>query len=116
MMANLLDNALKHLPAGTTIYIQLQAPGEFGRMEIEDDGPGFPPEVVEHPFEKYVKGKTSTGHGLGLAFAEAVVRAHGGQIRACNGPRGGASITVDWPLAVGHPDQEASFAHPQAGS
>jgi signal transduction histidine kinase len=100
MLANLLDNALKHLPPGTTIHIELEPQGEFGRMQIADDGPGFPAEVVDRPFEKYVKGKHSSGSGLGLAFAEAVVRAHGGQIRAFNGPRGGACIVVDLPLAV----------------
>lgn len=100
MLANLLDNAIKHLPSSTTIHIRLQALAEFGRLEIEDDGPGFPPEVAERPFEKYVKGKSSTGSGLGLAFAEAVVRAHGGQIKAWNSARGGACITLDLPLAV----------------
>jgi len=114
VLANLLDNAVKHLPPGTTISIQLQVQAEFGRMEIEDDGPGFPPEVVDRPFEKYVKGKSSTGNGLGLAFAEAVVRAHGGQIRACNGPRGGASILVDLPLAVRNSSEEPSFAEPES--
>jgi signal transduction histidine kinase len=99
LLANLLDNALKHLASGTTIYIQLQALAASGHLEIEDDGAGFPPEVIEHPFERYVKGKESTGSGLGLAFVEAVVRAHGGQIRASNGPRGGAQIVIDLPLA-----------------
>lgn len=99
MMANLFDNALKHLPPGTTISIQLEALAEFGRLKIEDDGPGFPPEIIDRPFEKYAKGKQSTGSGLGLAFAEAVVRTHGGQIRAGNGKHGGAQIVVDLPLA-----------------
>jgi signal transduction histidine kinase len=109
VLANLLDNAIKHLPPGTTIYVQLEMHGEFGRLEIEDDGPGFPPEVVDRPFEKYVKGKNSTGSGLGLAFAEAVVRAHGGQIQACNGARGGALIVVDLPLSESVPDEESSL-------
>jgi len=74
MLANLLDNALKHLPPGTNIHMQLETFDGFGRLEMEDDGPGFPPEVVNRPFEKYVKGNQSTGSGLGLAFAEAVVR------------------------------------------
>ena len=113
MLANLLDNALKHLPPGTTIYIQIQPQGEYGRLEIEDDGPGFPPEVVDRPFEKYVKGKSSTGSGMGLAFAEAVVRAHGGQIRASNGARGGACIVVDLPLSVPAPEEEPAFAPSQ---
>jgi signal transduction histidine kinase len=84
---------------------------EFGRLEIEDDGPGFPPEVIDRPFEKYVKGKNSSGSGLGLAFAEAVVRAHGGQIRAANGARGGAHIIVDLPLADRTPVDEPSLTH-----
>jgi signal transduction histidine kinase len=69
MLANLLDNTVKHLPPGTGISIRLRAEAEFGRLEIEDDGPGFPPEVVDRPFEKYVKGNSSSGSGLGLAFA-----------------------------------------------
>ena len=109
MLANLLDNAMKHLPPGTTIIFQLQSQAEFGRLEIEDDGPGFPTEVMDRPFEKYVKGKHSTGNGLGLAFAEAVVRAHGGQIKAYNGPRGGACMVVDLPLAVRSSADEPSF-------
>ncbi|HEY1985595.1 MAG TPA: ATP-binding protein [Terracidiphilus sp.] len=113
MLANLLDNAIKHLPAGTTIHFQLQQAGEFGRLEIEDDGPGFPAEVVDRPFEKNVKGNNSTGSGLGLAFAEAVVRAHGGQIRAYNGGRGGACIIVDLPLATRIPAEEPSLEQTQ---
>jgi len=109
MLANLLDNSIKHLPPGTTINIQLQALPEFGRLEIEDDGPGFPPEVVDRPFEKYVKGKGSSGSGLGLAFVEAVVRAHGGQIKAFNGPRGGACIVIDLPLTVRKRDEESTI-------
>jgi signal transduction histidine kinase len=109
LLANLLDNALKHLHPETTIYIQLQALATSGHLEIEDDGQGFPPEVIEHPFERYVKGKESTGSGLGLAFVEAVVRAHGGQIRASNGQRGGALIVIDLPLAGRPFTDEPSF-------
>jgi signal transduction histidine kinase len=108
MLANLLDNAIKHLPAGTTISIRLLAEAGFGRLEMEDDGPGFPPEVVDRPFEKYAKGKNSSGSGLGLAFAEAVVRAHGGQIRAGNSPGGGALIVIDLALSDRAPDLEPS--------
>jgi signal transduction histidine kinase len=109
MLANLLDNALKHLQPGTSINMQLEPIDGFGRLEIEDDGPGFPPEVVGRPFEKYIKGKGSTGSGLGLAFAEAVVRAHGGQIRAFNGPRGGACIIIDLPLTLRSADAAPAF-------
>jgi signal transduction histidine kinase len=114
MLANLLDNAIKHLPPGTTLYIHVQRLLELGRVEFEDDGPGFPPEVVDRPFEKYAKGNQSTGSGLGLAFAEAVVRAHGGQIRAANGGRGGARIVIDLPLADVPAVEEPSVARSTA--
>ena len=113
MLANLLDNALKHLPPGTTINTQVEAVDGFGRLEIDDDGPGFPPEVVDRPFEKYVKGKNSAGSGLGLAFAEAVVRAHGGQIKAFNRPRGGACIILDVPLTMRGLAEEPAFDQTQ---
>lgn len=113
MLANLLDNSIKHLPPGTSINIQLHVFPEFGRLEIDDDGPGFPPEVVDRPFEKYVKGRESNGSGMGLAFVEAVVRAHGGQINAHNGPRGGAHICIDLPLTVNSFRDEADFVPAQ---
>ena len=47
-----------------------------------------------------MKGRNSTGHGLGLAFVEAVVRAHGGTIEASNRYEGGARLTITLPLAV----------------
>lgn len=111
MLANLLDNAIKHLQPGATIHLHLQPLAEFGRLEIEDDGPGFPPEVVDCPFEKYAKGKGSNGRGLGLAFAEAVVRSHGGQIKATNGIRGGARLVIDLPLAAGAVTQGDSHSN-----
>ncbi len=114
MLANLLDNAIKHLPPGSSIHFNLQRLTEFGRLEIEDDGPGFPPEVVNRPFEKYVKGKGSSGSGLGLAFSEAVVRSHNGQIKASNGPLGGALIVIDLPLADISPSDDHSMTQAAA--
>ena len=67
---------------------------------FEDDGPGFDPEVILHVFERRVKGKNSQGHGLGLAFIDAVARAHGGTATACNRPAGGAQIAVTLPIAA----------------
>uniref|UniRef100_E6PXD6 histidine kinase n=1 Tax=mine drainage metagenome TaxID=410659 RepID=E6PXD6_9ZZZZ len=104
MMANLFDNAIRHLPRGSSVSITLEsrAPesrGAIGRLTMEDDGPGFPTEVRDHLFDKYAKGLQSTGNGLGLAFVEAVVTAHGGTIAATNTPQGGARLMIDLPLA-----------------
>lgn len=98
MIANLLDNELKHLAPVSSVVVSLRSEGNVARLTFEDNGKGFDPEVLEHLFARRVKGKTSTGHGLGLAFVEAVVRAHGGAIEAINLEAGGARITVNLPL------------------
>jgi signal transduction histidine kinase len=111
VIANLLDNELKHLPAASTILIYVQRDKEIATLTLEDDGPGFADEVGHAMFEQRVKGKGSIGHGLGLAFVEAVARAHGGTVSATNRAEGGARLVVTLPCA---PDAEASQAQPVA--
>ncbi|MHB1020846.1 MAG: sensor histidine kinase [Acidobacteriaceae bacterium] len=105
MVANLFDNELKHLPASCTVTIRLLASAGTVLLTFEDDGPGFAQEVGLHVFERRVKGSNSGGHGLGLAFVEAVVRAHGGSVTAVNRPEGGAQLTVELPV---DPDMDRS--------
>jgi signal transduction histidine kinase len=98
MVANLLDNELKHLRTGCALTIDLRGEEDTARLVLEDNGPGFDSEVLPHLFERRVKGKDSNGHGLGLAFIDAVARAHGGTATASNRKGGGASIVVTLPL------------------
>jgi signal transduction histidine kinase len=107
MIANLLDNELKHLPRGCCVTIKLQAEEDAAALTLEDNGPGFDPEVLEQVFARRVKGRDSDGHGLGLAFVDAVVRAHGGTVTARNHEGGGAQIAVTLPLASPHQVQQA---------
>jgi signal transduction histidine kinase len=100
MIANLFDNELKNLPAGSEVNLRLEAADDCASLLVEDDGPGFDPEVLPHLFERRVKGKKSTGHGLGLAFVDAVARAHGGTVAAGNRDGGGARIAVTIPLVA----------------
>ena len=97
VIANLLDNELKHLPASCTIFVSLSAQQGLATLTVEDDGPGFDLIVGGQIFERRVKGRESRGHGLGLAFVEAVVRVHGGSVTAANRPQGGAHISVTLP-------------------
>jgi signal transduction histidine kinase len=99
MIANLLDNELKHLPHASRVTIELRAAEETAWLVLEDDGPGFDGDVLHHLFERRVKGRNSNGHGLGLAFVDAVARAHGGTVTAANREGGGARIVVTLPLA-----------------
>jgi signal transduction histidine kinase len=100
VIANLLDNELKHLPASCTVSIQLRATEEVATLILEDDGPGFALEIGEQMFEQRVKGRDSKGRGLGLAFVEAVVRAHGGHVEASNRHQGGAHLSITWPIGT----------------
>jgi signal transduction histidine kinase len=102
MVANLLDNEMKHLPSACTVVLCLSSEEGFAVMAVEDNGPGFSPELQGQLFERRVKGKDSAGHGLGLAFVEAVARAHGGSVTASNRSEGGARLEVRLPLAT-HP-------------
>jgi signal transduction histidine kinase len=99
VVGNLLDNELTHLPAGCHIELRLSTREGRASLQIRDNGPGFPPDLRHRAFERFVKGGHSPGHGLGLAFVDAVVRAHGGTATISDRPNGGAIITLLLPLA-----------------
>jgi signal transduction histidine kinase len=99
MIANLFDNELKHLSPGCTVTVQLQPIDTDAALTFRDDGKGFDQEIRSHLLERRVKGKNSSGHGLGLAFVDAVVRAHGGRVQASNAENGGAQIAIVLPIA-----------------
>ncbi len=98
-IANLLDNEVAHLPPDRHIRISLRAQDGDAVIVIEDNGPGFPRELREHAFERFVKGQRSTGHGLGLAFVDAVAQAHGGSVTIHDRPGGGAVIVFSLPMS-----------------
>jgi signal transduction histidine kinase len=99
MVANLFDNELKHLPSGAGVTVQLQEHESEAVLIVRDNGAGFSPEVRQQLFAGRVRDRSSAGHGLGLAFVDAVVRAHSGSVAAANRSSGGAEITVRLPLA-----------------
>jgi two-component system OmpR family sensor kinase len=81
VVTNLLTNARKYTPAGTTITVSAK-PGGFS---VHDDGPGFPPGLAEHAFERFARGDAG-GAGLGLALVQAIVTAHGGTVTLRSAP------------------------------
>ena len=110
VIANLLDNQLKHLPASCTVWLSLHSTDEVGTLTVEDNGPGFDVEVRRHLFEQRIRGRESRGHGLGLAFVEAVVRVHGGSVTASNRAEGGARLSISLPLQKASIDADHSPA------
>ena len=98
VLQNLLLNAAQAGGSAATI-IKVRAEPLPGRVRVivEDDGPGFPEDVVDQIFTPFFTTK-SKGTGLGLAICRKVVEAHGGTISAANRPEGGARITLDLPV------------------
>lgn len=103
VLSNLFENELVHVPAGCEVRISLQVHDEFAELVMEDSGPGFPPDLGRRAFERFVKGKHSPGHGLGLAFVDAVVQAHGGTVKISDRDGGGAIIALALPALVLQP-------------
>jgi signal transduction histidine kinase len=100
VVSNLLENELTHLPPGCQVKIRLYAHQASAVLVIEDNGPGFPADIGSEVFKRFVKGKHSPGHGLGLAFVDAVAQAHGGGTQVSDRPGGGAVITLSLPVSV----------------
>ncbi|GIP00447.1 hypothetical protein J14TS5_55320 [Paenibacillus lautus] len=102
-MNNLLDNAVRHTPAGGDIEVQCNKDGNKVKFTIHDSGPGFSPEELERVFEPLYRGEASRsrstgGSGLGLTISQRIVRQHGGELAASNHPEGGA-LLEGWLLA-----------------
>lgn len=89
LLANLLDNALRHTPAGTRVDITLSRDGTGIVLVIEDDGPGVSAEAAPRLFERFTRmdpGRSTSGHGLGLALVAAITEMHGGGAAIENAP------------------------------
>jgi two-component system, OmpR family, sensor histidine kinase KdpD len=102
ILSNLLENAAKYTPPGTTITICAAAQDESISLIVADDGPGLPPGDPEQLFEKFQRGRSESnivGVGLGLAICRAAARLHGGDVRAMNNPGGGARFEITLPVA-----------------
>jgi two-component system sensor histidine kinase KdpD len=97
---NLLDNAVRHTEAGSTI--EISAAGGHGEVHVEiaDNGAGLPRGLEGRLFEKFVRGPAAPagGSGLGLAICRAVIVAHGGRIEAATRPEGGARFRFSIPI------------------
>jgi signal transduction histidine kinase len=97
-LLNLVNNALDAMPKGGMLTIRGIAGAKTVRLEVSDNGPGLPPQVLDHLFDPWVTTKPpGQGSGLGLAIVREVVRMHGGSISARN-QSPGAVFLIELPI------------------
>ena len=97
---NLLDNAVRHTPAGGLVVCRVgaarDAPG-MAELVVQDTGPGIPPEALEHIFDRFYqsdRARRRGSAGLGLSIVQEIVRMHGGRVEVRSTPGQGATFRV----------------------
>lgn len=96
VLLNLLQNALQAVGGGGAVTVRCRAEDGAVRIEVDDSGPGFSPDVLPRVFAPFVTTKAD-GTGLGLAIVKRMVEEHGGTVGAENLPAGGARVWVRLP-------------------
>jgi two-component system OmpR family sensor kinase len=100
VVSNLLTNARKYTPPGTTVTVTGWVDDATAGFAVHDDGPGFPADLVPHAFERFTRGDAARhragGAGLGLSLVEAIVTAHHGSVSLDSRP-GNTTVEVRLP-------------------
>ena len=102
-IANVVDNAIKYSPTGSTIAVRVDRNGDRATVSVADEGPGIPPEHRERIFDRFYRidegrSRELGGTGLGLAIARWAVESNGGRI-SVDGTGRGSVFRVVLPLA-----------------
>jgi signal transduction histidine kinase len=100
--SNLLDNAIKYVPAGGIIELAMAKRGDKVEISLIDSGPGIQPEMRKKVFDRFVRvdpSRTLPGTGLGLSLVKAFIELHGGTINLADSRLGGAAFTIVLPVS-----------------
>ncbi len=102
VLSNLIINAIQAMPCGGVLNVTAKSISSQREIEISwvDSGAGFSEKALLH-FAEYFYSEKEGGMGIGLSIASEIVKAHGGELCATNGDKGGARVTVKLPLAHG---------------
>jgi len=106
VILNLVDNAVRHTPEGTTITVatDIDRQSNEALLTVTDNGPGVPEELWPHVFDRFVRNTgpgdraVANGTGLGLAIVFAIAKTHNGSATVGDSPDGGARFSVRLPL------------------
>jgi two-component system, OmpR family, sensor kinase len=107
---NLLRNAAEHTDPKATIELSAGVRDGFVEIAVADQGEGIPPELLPHVFDRFRRGASPgarPGWGLGLSIAQAIARAHGGEVRAESRPGAGSVFTIALPHRRGNRRNQA---------
>jgi signal transduction histidine kinase len=102
---NLVDNALRHTPAGGTVSIEVAREDDSAILRVRDTGRGIPYHDLPHIFERFYvvdrsRARGHSGTGLGLSIARRMVEAHNGTLDAQSALGRGSTFTCRLPLAI----------------
>jgi len=97
VLTNLLSNAVRHSRPGGIVTVTMSVTDGRVAVAVADTGEGMSPEAVARMFDRFYKGSTSRGSGLGLTIAKGIVTAHGGDISASSQPGHGTTVTFTFP-------------------
>jgi two-component system sensor histidine kinase KdpD len=109
VLVNLLENASKYTPPGSTVELSAEIVADRLSVSVSDNGPGLTVGREEAVFQKFTRGERESatpGVGLGLAICRAIVESHQGKIVATHRPGGGARFTFTLPLGNPPPAAE----------
>lgn len=98
--SNLLDNAIKYVPAGGVIRLSAKSVASSIEITVEDSGPGIPADMREKVFERFTRldpSRTMVGAGLGLSLVKAFIELHGGTVTLRASDLGGAAFEIHLP-------------------
>lgn len=105
-VVNLLDNALRYSPNGSTVDVQIHPSGGWWQLSIRDHGPGLSDADLDKMFQRFYRGdpsrarSTRSGSGLGLAIVQQIAVVHGGRVEARNHPEGGTCMELTLPRVL----------------
>jgi signal transduction histidine kinase len=102
---NLVTNAVRHSPRGSPVVLMVGKKvlddGEVGQLEVVDEGPGVPVEILPRIFDRFSAGEGSNGLGLGLYLAKRIAMAHGGELSVESGAGKGSRFRLELPVDHG---------------
>jgi signal transduction histidine kinase len=104
-LMNLVDNAIKHSPAGAEVVVGLEAEPSTVRLSVDDHGSGIPAAEQARIFEPFYRRgselrRETAGIGIGLSIAKHIVEAHGGRIVVGSDPGSGSRFTIELPVPM----------------